>query len=45
MGRSRPAARALVGSHAEIADLLEEYHEVGVEEFVLSGYPRLEEAY
>lgn len=39
------AGTALVGSHAEVADLIEEYHSVGVSEFVLSGYPHLEEAY
>jgi alkanesulfonate monooxygenase len=39
------AGTALVGSHAEVADLIEEYHGVGVTEFVLSGYPHLEEAY
>ena len=39
------AGTALVGSHAEVADLIEEYHSVGVTEFVLSGYPHLEEAY
>jgi alkanesulfonate monooxygenase len=39
------AGTALVGSHAEVADLIEEYHAAGVEEFVLSGYPHLEEAY
>jgi alkanesulfonate monooxygenase len=39
------AGTALVGSHAEVADLIEQYHEVGIEEFVLSGYPHLEEAY
>jgi alkanesulfonate monooxygenase len=39
------AGTALVGSHAEVADLIEEYHAIGVEEFVLSGYPHLEEAY
>ncbi|NUT96883.1 MAG: LLM class flavin-dependent oxidoreductase [Saccharothrix sp.] len=39
------AGTALVGSHAEVADLVEEYHSVGVDEFVLSGYPHLEEAY
>jgi alkanesulfonate monooxygenase len=39
------AGTALVGSHAEVADLIEEYHAVGVEEFVLSGYPHLEEAF
>ncbi|KAA2260083.1 LLM class flavin-dependent oxidoreductase [Solihabitans fulvus] len=39
------AGTALVGSHEEVADLIEEYHAVGVDEFVLSGYPHLEEAY
>ncbi|WP_086850091.1 LLM class flavin-dependent oxidoreductase [Amycolatopsis kentuckyensis] len=39
------AGTALVGSHEEVADLIEEYHSVGVSEFVLSGYPHLEEAY
>ena len=39
------AGTALVGSHEEVADLMAEYHAVGVEEFVFSGYPHLEEAY
>ncbi|RSN46338.1 alkanesulfonate monooxygenase [Amycolatopsis sp. WAC 04197] len=39
------AGTALVGSHGEVADLIEEYHAHGIEEFVLSGYPHLEEAY
>ncbi len=39
------AGTALVGSHTEVADLIEEYHGVGITEFVLSGYPHLEEAY
>ncbi|MFD8673509.1 LLM class flavin-dependent oxidoreductase [Streptomyces seoulensis] len=39
------AGTALVGSHAEVADRIEEYHSLGVEHFVLSGYPHLEEAY
>ncbi|RMI36912.1 LLM class flavin-dependent oxidoreductase [Streptomyces triticirhizae] len=39
------AGTALVGSHDEVADLIEEYRTVGIEEFVLSGYPHLEEAY
>jgi len=39
------AGTALVGSHTEVADLIEEYHALGIEEFVLSGYPHLEEAY
>jgi alkanesulfonate monooxygenase len=39
------AGTALVGSHSEVADLIEEYHSIGIDEFVLSGYPHLEEAY
>ncbi|RJQ76551.1 LLM class flavin-dependent oxidoreductase [Pseudonocardiaceae bacterium YIM PH 21723] len=39
------AGTALVGSHEEVANLIEEYHSIGIDEFVLSGYPHLEEAY
>jgi alkanesulfonate monooxygenase len=39
------AGTALVGSHQEVADRIEEYAEIGIDEFVLSGYPHLEEAY
>jgi alkanesulfonate monooxygenase len=39
------AGTALVGSHAEVADRIEEYASLGVSEFILSGYPHLEEAY
>jgi alkanesulfonate monooxygenase len=39
------AGTALVGSHDEVAERIREYHALGVEEFVLSGYPHLEEAY
>jgi alkanesulfonate monooxygenase len=39
------AGTALVGSHEEVADRIVEYHELGFEEFILSGYPHLEEAY
>ena len=39
------AGTAMVGSYTEIADLVEQYVAVGIEEFVLSGYPHLEEAY
>ena len=39
------AGTALVGSHDEVADRIAEYHELGIDEFVMSGYPHLEEAY
>jgi alkanesulfonate monooxygenase len=39
------AGTALVGSHEEVADRIAEYHELGVDEFIFSGYPHLEEAY
>jgi alkanesulfonate monooxygenase len=39
------AGTSLVGSHEEVADLIEEYAKTGVTEFILSGYPHLEEAY
>jgi alkanesulfonate monooxygenase len=39
------AGTALVGSHEEVADRIEEYAALGLSEFVLSGYPHLEEAY
>lgn len=39
------AGTALVGSHEQIADRIEEYHRLGIDEFILSGYPHLEEAY
>jgi alkanesulfonate monooxygenase len=39
------AGTALVGSHQEVADRIQEYAELGIGEFVLSGYPHLEEAY
>ncbi|MET8884700.1 LLM class flavin-dependent oxidoreductase [Streptomyces rubiginosohelvolus] len=39
------AGTALVGSHTEVADRIREYHALGIDEFVLSGYPHLEEAY
>lgn len=38
------AGTALVGSHEEVADRIEEYTALGISEFVLSGYPHLEEA-
>ena len=39
------AGTALVGSHAEVAERIEEYASLGIEEFIFSGYPHLEEAY
>ena len=39
------AGTALVGSHKEVADRIEEYHSIGIDEFVLSAYPHLEGAY
>jgi alkanesulfonate monooxygenase len=36
---------ALVGSYEEVADRIMEYAELGFDEFILSGYPHLEEAY
>lgn len=39
------AGTALVGSHTEVADRIAECHALGIDEFVLSGHPHLEEAY
>ncbi|MEU4744838.1 LLM class flavin-dependent oxidoreductase, partial [Actinosynnema sp. NPDC023658] len=39
------AGTALVGSHVEVAERIAEYHALGIDEFVLSGHPHLEEAY
>ena len=39
------AGTALVGSHEEVAERIEEYASVGISEFVLSAYPHLEGAY
>jgi alkanesulfonate monooxygenase len=38
------AGTALVGSHAEVAERIAEYREVGYDEFILSGWPHDEEA-
>jgi alkanesulfonate monooxygenase len=39
------AGTALVGSHAEIAERIAEYAALGIDEFVLSAAPHLEEVY
>jgi alkanesulfonate monooxygenase len=39
------AGTALVGSADQVAERIREYRDVGLETFVLSGYPHLEEAY
>ncbi|MFT3716181.1 MAG: LLM class flavin-dependent oxidoreductase [Gordonia sp. (in: high G+C Gram-positive bacteria)] len=45
-GRVRPGAgTAIVGSHAEVADLIQQYRDIGIDHFVLSGNPHIEEAY
>lgn len=39
------AGSALVGSHADVADRIEEYAGLGISEFILSGFPHVEEAF
>ena len=39
------AGTALVGSADQVAERMHEYAELGIETFILSGYPHLEEAY
>jgi alkanesulfonate monooxygenase len=39
------AGTALVGSHEQVAERIEQYAALGISEFILSGYPHLEEAY
>ena len=39
------AGTALVGSAQEVADRIKEYMAVGIDTFIMSGYPHLEEAY
>lgn len=45
-GLLRPGAgAALVGSHEQVAERIEELHSLGVTHLILSGQPHLEEAY
>jgi alkanesulfonate monooxygenase len=39
------AGTALVGSVEEVRDRILEYHDIGIDTFILSGYPHLEECY
>ncbi|MBN9280399.1 MAG: FMNH2-dependent alkanesulfonate monooxygenase, partial [Hyphomicrobium sp.] len=39
------AGTALVGNPQEVADRIKEYMALGIDTFILSGYPHLEEAY
>jgi len=39
------AGTAIVGGHEEVAERIEEYASLGVEHFILSGQPHVEEAY
>jgi alkanesulfonate monooxygenase len=39
------AGTAIVGSHDQVVGLLREYRSVGIDTFILSAYPNLEEAY
>jgi alkanesulfonate monooxygenase len=41
----RGAATALVGDPATVAERMKEYASLGIETFIFSGYPHLEEAY
>jgi len=36
---------ALVGSHEQVAERIEEYHALGLDHLILSGQPHIEEAY
>jgi alkanesulfonate monooxygenase len=46
IGLVRPGAgTALVGNHEQVAERLFEYRDLGIDEFILSGHPHLEEVY
>ena len=38
------AGTALIGSHAQVAERIAEYEALGIDTFILSAYPNLEEA-
>jgi alkanesulfonate monooxygenase len=38
------AGTAFVGSHRQVAERIEEFHALGLQNFILSGYPNLEES-
>jgi alkanesulfonate monooxygenase len=39
------AGTALVGNPDEVAERMKEYMQLGIDRFILSGYPHLEECY
>jgi alkanesulfonate monooxygenase len=39
------AGTALVGDPKTVSERIKEYEEIGIETFILSGYPHLEESY
>ena len=39
------AGTALVGSYDEVAERIQDYYNAGFTQFVLSGYPQLEESF
>jgi len=39
------AGTALVGNPQEVADRIKEYQALGIDYFIFSGYPHLEESY
>jgi alkanesulfonate monooxygenase len=38
------AGTALVGTHAQVVERIREYEQLGIDTFILSGYPNLEGA-
>jgi alkanesulfonate monooxygenase len=38
------AATALIGSHEQVAERIAEYEALGIDTFIMSAYPNLEEA-